>query len=213
MGLIRAWRDEPFALFDPADGARLATIERAAARFWGTLTLGAHANGYLADDQRPAHPPVDRAALADQGHRPGPVRQPGRRRRAARARRRCRRWCAKAGRKPDCSRRRWLRARAGSVLSLRARHRRRPAVRMAVRLRPALPADLAPHNQDGEVAELPLPAGGRGAGPGRRTADDGGRGAGDAGLRAAPCAAAEAAGRPLAAALAARRVDNAIQAF
>ena len=70
MGLIRAWRDEPFALFDPADGARLATMERAAARFWGTLTLGAHANGYVADAQRPAHPPVDRAALADQGHRP-----------------------------------------------------------------------------------------------------------------------------------------------
>jgi 8-oxo-dGTP pyrophosphatase MutT (NUDIX family) len=49
MGLIRAWRDEPFALFDPASGARLATLERAAARFWGTLTLGAHANGYVTD--------------------------------------------------------------------------------------------------------------------------------------------------------------------
>jgi 8-oxo-dGTP pyrophosphatase MutT (NUDIX family) len=56
MGLIRAWRDETFALFDPADGARLATMERAAARFWGTLTLGAHANGYVADSSgRPTH--------------------------------------------------------------------------------------------------------------------------------------------------------------
>ncbi len=56
MGLIRAWRDEAFALFDPVDGARLATIERASARFWGTLTLGAHANGYTADAQgRPTH--------------------------------------------------------------------------------------------------------------------------------------------------------------
>lgn len=56
LGLIRAWRDEPFALFDPADGARLATLERASARFWGTLTLGAHATGYVADaGGRPTH--------------------------------------------------------------------------------------------------------------------------------------------------------------
>ena len=56
QGLIRAWRDEAFALFDPATGARLATMERAAARFWGTLTLGAHATGYLADASgRPTH--------------------------------------------------------------------------------------------------------------------------------------------------------------
>jgi 8-oxo-dGTP pyrophosphatase MutT (NUDIX family) len=55
-GLIRAWRDEPFALFDPSDGARLATMERAAARFWGTLTLGAHANGHVDDAcGRPSH--------------------------------------------------------------------------------------------------------------------------------------------------------------
>ena len=49
QGLIRAWRDEPFGLLDPASGTKLATMERAAARFWGTLTLGAHANGYVAD--------------------------------------------------------------------------------------------------------------------------------------------------------------------
>ena len=48
-GRILAWRDEPFALPDPADGSPLASMERAAARFWGTLTLGAHANGYVAD--------------------------------------------------------------------------------------------------------------------------------------------------------------------
>ena len=30
----------------PVTGERLATIERASARFWGTLTLGAHATGY-----------------------------------------------------------------------------------------------------------------------------------------------------------------------
>ena len=31
-------------------------MERASARFWGTLTLGAHANGFVADaDGRPTH--------------------------------------------------------------------------------------------------------------------------------------------------------------
>jgi 8-oxo-dGTP pyrophosphatase MutT (NUDIX family) len=49
QGLIRAWRDEIFALFDPDSREPLARIERAAARFWGVLTLGAHANGYVAD--------------------------------------------------------------------------------------------------------------------------------------------------------------------
>lgn len=48
-GLIVAWRDEPFPLYDPATLAPLATIERAACRFWGTLTLGAHCTGYVAD--------------------------------------------------------------------------------------------------------------------------------------------------------------------
>lgn len=46
-GAILAWRDEPFTLFDPDTLEPLATIERAAARFWGTLTLGAHANGFV----------------------------------------------------------------------------------------------------------------------------------------------------------------------
>ena len=56
QSLILAWRDEPFAIFDPASGTRLGTMERAAARFWGTLTLGAHANGYVADAMgRPTH--------------------------------------------------------------------------------------------------------------------------------------------------------------
>ena len=54
-GLILAWRDEPFAILDPAGGTRLGAMERAAARFWGTLTLGAHANGWVADARgRPA---------------------------------------------------------------------------------------------------------------------------------------------------------------
>jgi 8-oxo-dGTP pyrophosphatase MutT (NUDIX family) len=56
QGLILAWRDEPFPVLDPATGTPLGAMERAAARFWGTLTLGAHANGYVADASgRPTH--------------------------------------------------------------------------------------------------------------------------------------------------------------
>lgn len=51
QGLVRAWRDERFALFDPATLDVLGTLERAAARFWGLLTLGAHATGYVRDDE------------------------------------------------------------------------------------------------------------------------------------------------------------------
>jgi 8-oxo-dGTP pyrophosphatase MutT (NUDIX family) len=54
--LIRAWRDETYAIVAAPDTPPLALIERAAARFWGTLTFGAHCNGYLADAQgRPTH--------------------------------------------------------------------------------------------------------------------------------------------------------------
>jgi 8-oxo-dGTP pyrophosphatase MutT (NUDIX family) len=50
-GLIVAWRNEPFPLFDVRGRALGVSIERAATRFWGTLTLGAHCNGYVADAQ------------------------------------------------------------------------------------------------------------------------------------------------------------------
>ncbi len=49
QGRIRGWRDEPFTVFCLDSGEPLARFERAAARFWGTLTLAAHANGYVAD--------------------------------------------------------------------------------------------------------------------------------------------------------------------
>jgi 8-oxo-dGTP pyrophosphatase MutT (NUDIX family) len=53
-GLIVAWRDETYPLLAESDGRLLATVERAASRFWGTLTFGAHCNGYVADrDGRP----------------------------------------------------------------------------------------------------------------------------------------------------------------
>jgi 8-oxo-dGTP pyrophosphatase MutT (NUDIX family) len=55
-GLVRGWRDELFAIVNPHGGEPLARTERAAARFWGTLTLGAHANGYIAGaDGTPTH--------------------------------------------------------------------------------------------------------------------------------------------------------------
>jgi len=55
-GLIVAWRDETFPLYEPTSGAVLATFERAATRFWGSLTRGAHCNGYVAGaDGRPTH--------------------------------------------------------------------------------------------------------------------------------------------------------------
>jgi 8-oxo-dGTP pyrophosphatase MutT (NUDIX family) len=53
-GRLLAWRGEGFDVFaPPADDGRtgpaLLRIERAAARLWGTLTLGAHATGHVAD--------------------------------------------------------------------------------------------------------------------------------------------------------------------
>ncbi len=55
--LIHGWRNELFAVpalgddDTPLDVAPLATIERAAARFWGLLTLGAHGTGYVRNAQ------------------------------------------------------------------------------------------------------------------------------------------------------------------
>jgi 8-oxo-dGTP pyrophosphatase MutT (NUDIX family) len=51
---IVAWRDETFPIVDVDTLLPLAHVERAAARFWGTLTFGAHATGYVAGaDGRP----------------------------------------------------------------------------------------------------------------------------------------------------------------
>ena len=48
-GLILAWRDEPYPVVALPTLQVLARFERAASRFWGTLTFGAHATGYVAD--------------------------------------------------------------------------------------------------------------------------------------------------------------------
>jgi 8-oxo-dGTP pyrophosphatase MutT (NUDIX family) len=64
QGWVRAWRDELFAITEISTGRHLAQTERAASRFWGTLTLGAHANGYVADARgRPTHLWVAQRAL------------------------------------------------------------------------------------------------------------------------------------------------------
>lgn len=56
LGLVRGWRNEIFAVPDLDSGQLVAQTERAAARFWGTLTMGAHANGFVGDDAgRPTH--------------------------------------------------------------------------------------------------------------------------------------------------------------
>ena len=56
IGLVTGWRDETYSIV-PAFGAPpLARIERAAARSWGSLTFGAHANGHVVDAAgRPTH--------------------------------------------------------------------------------------------------------------------------------------------------------------
>lgn len=62
--LVRGWRSEPYAIVTQLGQEPLALIERAAARFWGTLTFGAHANGYLADAAgRPTHLWIAKRAL------------------------------------------------------------------------------------------------------------------------------------------------------
>ena len=63
-GLVIGWRDETYPVLAQHDGRLLATLERAASRFWGTTTFGAHCNGYVAGaDGRPTHLWVARRAF------------------------------------------------------------------------------------------------------------------------------------------------------
>ena len=64
-GLIKAWRDETYpVLAASGQGPLLATLERAASRFWGTLSFGAHCNGYLVGPNgRPSHLWIARRAF------------------------------------------------------------------------------------------------------------------------------------------------------
>lgn len=150
-GLIAAWRNEAFALLDPRSGASLATMERAAARFWGTLTLGAHANGYVADAQgRPVQLWVAQRAFSkatDPGMRDNligggvPLGQTP-------LQALVREGWEEAGLTPE----QMAAARPGRVLRL---HRDIPEGLQLEDLHGfdlALPPGLAPQNQDGEVA-------------------------------------------------------------
>ena len=47
QGRIRGWRDETYAIRNAFDGVPLAFIERAAARFFGTMTYAVHLNGIV----------------------------------------------------------------------------------------------------------------------------------------------------------------------
>ncbi len=49
-GRIRGWRDERYTIRNSVTAAPLALIERAAARFFGSLTFGVHGNGIVAGD-------------------------------------------------------------------------------------------------------------------------------------------------------------------
>lgn len=158
QGLVRAWRDEAYGLWDAA-GRSHARIERATARFWGSLTLGAHCNGYQADAHgRPTHLWIAQRAL-DKPTDPGmldnligggvPLGQTPREALLREA------W-EEAGLRPE----QMAGLQRGSVLELRCdipeglQHEWLHVYDLA------LPAGVQASNQDGEVAQhrlLPLP--------------------------------------------------------
>jgi len=152
-GLIRAWREEPFPLLSPTTGRVLSVFERASARFWGTLTLGAHCNGWVAGpDGRASHLWIARRS-ATKATDPGlldnligggvPHGQTPRQTLV-------REGFEEAG----LDERQMARATAGRVIEL---DRDIPEGRQFERLYVfdlELPPDLVPKNQDGEVATL-----------------------------------------------------------
>lgn len=152
-GAISAWRNETYRVVTHDTLEPLALIERAASRFWGTLTFGAHANGCVADAagrishvwiaQRSPHKPTDPGKLDnlvgggvpfDQTPQEALVREA---------------W-EEAGLLPDVA----ASAVAAGVLEL---HRDIPEGLQHERLHVfdlALPAGVVPCNQDGEVARF-----------------------------------------------------------
>jgi 8-oxo-dGTP pyrophosphatase MutT (NUDIX family) len=151
QGLVRAWRDEPYGLWD-AHGQAHAQIERATARFWGSLTLGAHCNGYQADAQgRPTHLWIAQRAL-DKPTDPGrldnligggvPLGQTPREALLREA------W-EEAGLRPA----HLAGLRRGSVLELHCDIAEGLQHEWLHVYDLALPADVTPCNQDGEVAQ------------------------------------------------------------
>jgi hypothetical protein len=59
------WRGELYAVREETSGRKLALIERAAAKFLGLVTVGAHCNGYVVDHRgRPSHLWIGKRALS-----------------------------------------------------------------------------------------------------------------------------------------------------
>ena len=154
-GLIVAWRDESFPLFSVRGDPVGVAIERAATRFWGSLTLGAHINGFVVD----AHGRPERLWIARRS--PSKATDPGKLDNLVGG-------GVPAGQSPRDTvvREAWEEAGlAPAQLQALARGR----VLQLLRDIPeglqrewihvydlALPAGLTPCNQDGEVAELSL---------------------------------------------------------
>lgn len=155
QGLIRAWRDETYALVDPATLRVLARIERAASRFWGTLTFGAHANGFVRDTAgRPGHLWIAQRS-------PNKATDPGRfdnlvgggvPHGQTPAQALVREGWEEAGLRPH----ELQHARAGNVLALQRAVAEGWQHEWLYGYDVELPAGRVPHNQDGEVAGFTL---------------------------------------------------------
>ncbi|WP_110400870.1 NUDIX hydrolase [Sphaerotilus hippei] len=180
QGLIEGWRDELFpvqaldALPTHAGGPpALTRIERASARFWGTLTFGAHCNGYVADaDARPVALWIGERA-ADKAVDPGRLDNligAGVPDGQTPAQALLREAWEEAGLHPA----QLQRVRTGSVLEL-LRDRPEGLQREHLHVHDLeLPAGLQPVNQDGEVARfhlLPIAEALEAARDGRMTVD------------------------------------------
>ncbi len=159
-GRIPGWRNEIYAIRNAFDAPPLAYIERAASRFFGTMTYAVHLNGiveYAGPRSRcgcgsagaaRARPPT--RACSTTWWRAGSAG-------ASASRTRSRR---NAGKKP-ASRPHWPRARsraAPCTCSARSLPEGTQAEQIFVYDLP-LPADFVPRNQDGEVAEHRLAGG------------------------------------------------------
>jgi 8-oxo-dGTP pyrophosphatase MutT (NUDIX family) len=154
-GLIAAWRDETYAIVSRHGAEPLALIERAAARFWGTLTFGAHCNGYLADGSgRPTHLWIARRALT-KGTDPGKLDNlvgGGVPHGQTPFETLLREGFEEAGLDAQTMRR----ATPGRVIELARDIQEGFMHELLYTFDLRLPADMTPVNQDGEVAELRL---------------------------------------------------------
>jgi 8-oxo-dGTP pyrophosphatase MutT (NUDIX family) len=153
-GVVTGWRDEIYPIVTRFGATPLALIERAAARFWGTLCFAAHCNGYVSDDDsgRPSHLWIARRSF-DKAVDPGLLDNligGGIAHRQTPFETLLREGLEEAGLPPALVEQ----ARAGSQVEL---HRDVPEGLQHDRLFVYdldMPRDLRPYNHDGEVAEF-----------------------------------------------------------